>query len=388
MSRTRKRKQNEIDDRVNDIKDETESQMSEVKRKQDEIDDRVDNIENDVREMKQQFDLLNERFDRVADQPFSNFSSSNKEIIIMGGEKKERQSLCSVRIFKPNDGTYAKLSPMNIPRHSASSCVYNNDVIIAGGCHGEDGLDTIEILKLDQYLPRWTISRGKLPVKLFSHVLVVYREKLLVIGGINGETDEMSNEIHELSLDRPYTPTLLTSMPQPRHGLTAEIVNDKLFILGGITTTSNHDDDNDEDDDDDDDDDDDVLDSVMMYDFIANEFTTCASLPKPVHNMATVTWGNKIIVVGGRVKNRDVLNDVIMHDTESGLIEKLPSLKHNRADHSAVICDDVIVVIGGWNNQQGYLDSVEYWKIGSDDNWKELPGMTEKRRDVTAAVIP
>ena len=294
--------------------------------------------------------------------------------------KKKNGKVCVQ--FKPNDGTYAKLSPMNIPRHSASSCVYKDDVIIAGGCHGEDGLDTIEILKIDQYLPRWTISRGKLPVKLFFHVLVVCREKLLVIGGINGETDEMSNEIHELSLAQPYTSTLLTTMPQPRHGLTAEIVNDRLFILGGITTT-NHDDGND-----DDDNDDNVLDSVMTYDFMTKEFTTCSSLPKPVYNMATVTWGNMIIAIGGRVKNRDVLNDVIMYDTESGLIDKLPSLIHNRADHSVVICHDVIVVIGGWNNQEGYLNSVEYWKIGSDDNWKELPGMTEKRRDVTAVVIP
>mgnify|MGYP002803963225 FL=1 len=293
----------------------------------------------------------------------------------MGGVYRKTDKK-SVSIFNLANGTYAELPPMNSPRSSASSCVYNNDVIVAGGCHGQDGLDNIEILKINQYLPRWTTSRGKLPFKVSSHILIVYQDTLLVIGGFNWETDEISNEIHELALDKPYTPTLMTTMPQPSHGHTAEIVNDKLFILGGVTT-SNDNDDNDN-----------VLDSVVMYDFIAKEFTTFPSLPNPVYNMATVTWGNKIIVIGGRVKNRCVLNDVIMYDTESGLIEKLPSLKHNRADHSAVICDDVIVVIGGWNNQQGYLNSVEYWKIGSDDSWKELPGMTENRRELTAVVIP
>ena len=109
-------------------------------------------------------------------------------------------------------------------------------------------------------------------------------------------------------------------VPQPRLDHTAEIVNDNLFIFGGRTTTS-------------DDDNDHVLDSVMTYDSITKEFTTRPSLPKPVCHMATVTWGSKIIVAGGKDTHGKVLNDVIMYDTELGLSERLPSLRHHRCYH-------------------------------------------------------
>ena len=117
-------------------------------------------------------------------------------------------------------------------------------------------------------------------------------------------------------------------------------------------------------------------------------FKICEPLPKPVRLMSTVTWGNKLIVVGAEDNNGHVLNDVIMYDTETGRIEILPSLNHKRFSHSAVICDDVIFVLGGWNEEEENLNSVESLKINSDENWKELPSMREKRQFLTAVVKP
>jgi hypothetical protein len=48
---------------------------------------------------------------------------------------------------------------------------------------------------------------------------------------------------------------------------------------------------------------------------------------------------------------------------------------------------DVIVVLGGWNNEERHLNSVESFTMG-DDNWREQPGMKEKRRFATAVVKP
>ena len=261
---------------------------------------------------------------------------------------------------------------MNCPRSSPSSCVYNNDVIVTGGGDGEHHFDTVEVLRINQDLPRWTVSNGKLPTKLMNHFLKVYDEKLLVIGGLDCDANKVSNEINELALDKTYTPTLLTTMPQPRMHHAAEIVNDKLFIMGGKSINVN--------------DDEVAHDSVMVYDFITKEFKTFPSLPKPVYFMSTVTWGKKIIVIGGVDKNGD-LNDVIMYDIESGHCETLPSLRHRRSGHSTVMINDVIFVFGGWSKEEGDLNSVESFTIGSD-SWKELPGMKEKRNFPTAVVKP
>ena len=103
--------------------------------------------------------------------------------------------------------------------------------------------------------------------------------------------------------------------------------------------------------------------------------------------MSSVTWGNMIIVIGGVGKNNQVLNYVIMYDTETGRSERLPSLNRKRYGHSAVIMHDVIVVSGGENEEQGHLDSVESFTLGAD-GWKELLGMKEKRVWATAVVKP
>jgi hypothetical protein len=298
--------------------------------------------------------------------------ANNQDIIILGGEYGPAMDMIlnTVEKFNIAEGTSTELPPMNLARTESASCVHMCDDIVAGGFDGQDGTDSIEILKMNQHPLRWTMFDGKLPVKLTDHDVTVYRDKLYIIGGHNWNENKTSDAIYELSLAPPYTVKLLARMPQPRRNHRAEVVNGKLFILGGSTAATK-----------------DAIDSVVVYDFIKNEIQPCASLSKPVSRMSTVTRGNMVIVVGGLDKNDQVLNDVIMYHIETGRSERLPSLKHKRFGSSAVIMHDVIVVLGGWNREEEYLNSVESFTMG-DDQWKELPGMKEKRLWANAVVKP
>jgi hypothetical protein len=296
---------------------------------------------------------------------------NNQDIIILGGHNATESISNTIEKYSIVGGKSTQLPPMNLARAQSASCVYNGDVIVAGGFDGQGGTDLIEILKMNQQPLRWTMFDGKLPAKLSGHDVRVYQDKLYIIGGYNWNEAKTSDAIYELSLAPPYTVKLLARMPQPRRNHRAEIVNGKLFILGGSTTRQSKD----------------ATNSVVVYDFIKNEIKPCASLPEPVTGMSTVTWGNTIIVVGGLDNNDQVLNDVIMYHIETGRSERLPSLKHKRYAPSAVIMHDVIVVLGGWNKEEGHLNSVESFTMG-DDQWKELPGMKEKRRHATAVVKP
>ena len=300
-------------------------------------------------------------------------SDNNQDIIIIDGYNATGIESISKTVEKYNivEGKSTQLPGMNLARAESASCVYNGDVIVAGGWDGEAGTDLIEILKMNQHPLRWTVFDGKLPAKLSDHDVTVYQDKLYIIGGYNWNENKTSDAIYELSLTPPYTVKLLARMPQSRENHRAEIVNEKLFILEGSTTVQSKD----------------ATDGVVVYDFIKNEIKPCPSFPKPVSRMSTVTWGDMIIVVGGVDKNEQDLNDVIMYHTESGRSERLPSLKHKRCAPSAVIMHDVIVVLGGWNEEEGVLNSVESFTMG-DDQWKELPGMKEKRRFATAVVKP
>ncbi len=297
--------------------------------------------------------------------------ANNQDIIILGGwyAPGGKSLLNTAEKFNMLENKSTQLPLMIHPRGQAASCVYNNDVIVGGGYDGAGCTDSIEILKMNQDPLQWVMFGGMLPMKLFGHVAILRRDKLLVTGGQN--EGNVSNIIHEVSLTPPYTSELLCRMSKPRIYHRAELINDKLYILGGSTTGFSKD----------------ATDSVVVYDLVKNECKPCTSLPCLISSMSTVTWGNIIIVVGGCNKDNQALDDVIMYDTETGRSQILPSLIHKRSGCSAVIVNDVIVTMGGWNNEQGHLNSVECFTMGSKE-WRELPGMIEKRRYASAVVKP
>ncbi len=306
---------------------------------------------------------------QAADAPVP---ANDQDIIILGGFNAPgvENVLTTAEKFNMLEKKSTQLPPMIHPRAVAASCLYNNDVIVAGGHDGQGSTDSIEILKTIQDPLQWIMFAGKLPMKLRSHTVNVHQDKLFVTGG-KSEEDKVCDSIHEVSLTPPYTSKLLGRMPKPRRNHRAELINDKLYILGGSTTGWGKD----------------VTDSVVVFDLVKNECKPFTSLPYPVRRMSTVTWGNMIIVVGGRNKGEQALDDVIMYDTETGRSQVLPSLIYKRSGCSAVIVNDVIVAMGGRNKEQGYLNSVECFTIGSEE-WRELPGMIEKRHCVSAVVKP
>ena len=300
-------------------------------------------------------------------------SVRNKDIIIAGGRYAlELKSVSNTaETFNIVEGKSTQLPSMSTARAASASCVYNGDVIVTGGYDGKDGTDSIEILKMNQHPLRWTMFEGKLPVKLSHHVVIVYQDKLYVVGGDNWSEMKISDRIYELTLTPPYTSKPLASMPQPRCNHSAVVINGYLYVIGGTTTDQEKD----------------AIDSVVVYDFIKNEIKSWPSLLKLVCRMSTVTWGNMIVVLGGKNENGNVLNDVIEFDAETGQSKVLPSMRHKRFGHCAVIMHDVIVVLGGWNKEEKFLNSVETFTMGSTE-WREQPGINEKRRHASAVVNP
>ena len=306
-------------------------------------------------------------------QAICRLPNGNQDVIIIGGRcgVREVDILNTVEKFNGIERRFPALPSTNIPRVSSASCIYGNDVIVTGGYSDQGAANSIEILKMNQRPLQWMMLDGKLPSKLSRHVVKTYQDLLYVIGGFDSREKKICDAIYSLSLYPPYTVQLVARMLEGRRDHRAELLNDKLYILGGAKTLLSED----------------AIDSVVIYDFIKNEIVLCPSLPKRVCRMATVTWGSMIIIIGGLDENGEVLNDVIMYDTETGQSEKLPSLIHKRCGHSAVIVNDIISVLGGWNQEQEELDSVEKFSMGSD-GWKELPGMKQKRCGATAVVIP
>ncbi|XP_028414541.1 E3 ubiquitin-protein ligase NRDP1-like [Dendronephthya gigantea] len=271
-------------DQVKVTQDEIKTSQDEMKVSQDETKEKVDEMRRSQArfeaEVKQQLERMTEMMNQLLQGNNLNNNikgasamepatvENNQDVIIIGGwyESKDSEVLNTVEKYNIVEGKSTPLPGLNHPRTASASCVYNNDVLVVGGYDGKVRTDKIEVLKMNQHPLRWTMFDGKLPVKLSGHDVIVYQGKSYTIGGIDWNERKTSNAIYEIALTPPYTTKLLTRMPEARRNHRAELVNGKLFILGGRTGLYIKN----------------TFDSVVVYDLIKNEFKPCPSLPQPV----------------------------------------------------------------------------------------------------------
>ena len=130
-----------------------------------------------------------------------------------------------------------------------------------------------------------------------------------------------------------------------------------------------------------------MLDSVLEFDPKKNECKEMPLLPYPVTRMGTARWRDRVYVLGGRDKDGQVLNDVIMYHCKTGKTSFLPSMLERRFDCCAVVTGDRIVVMGGENEKHETVNSVECFKMRGS-RWKYLPAMNEARWSAVAEALP
>jgi N-acetylneuraminic acid mutarotase len=158
-------------------------------------------------------------------------------------------------------------------------------------------------------------------------------------------------------------------MPEPRLEHSTQLFDDNLLIVGGRTTDRYQD----------------SLSSVVLYDIKKNECKQLAPLPYEVSEMATVRWGDNIVVIGGADKHSKALDTVIIYNVKTEQSHMLLSMRCKRYGCAAVVIGNNIVVLGGYG-EQGRLKSVEAFNFESY-TWQELPEMSQARSLYTAVVV-
>ena len=290
-------------------------------------------------------------------------SGDRENIIVAGGAYKD-----SVEMFNWRQRTWSPLQSMPQPRHGATSFVYNNQVVIAGG--GCDDMIRMNVDPHPDLSTHWSDCPMKLPAKLRYHSSVLYQDKLMVTGGYDGNTRGTSDKIHEVQVVPPHTVKTLSQMPEPRQHHCTEIFDDSFLILGGTTTYRYQDN----------------LNSVVLYDIKNNVCKQLAPLPSEVSHMATVRWGDNVVVIGGIDKHGYTLNTVVMYNVKTQQSHRLPSMRYKRRACTAVVVGNNIVVLGGLDEQGWALKSVEVFNF-ERNTWQELPEMSKARYWHTAVVV-
>jgi hypothetical protein len=102
--------------------------------------------------------------------------------------------------------------------------------------------------------------------------------------------------------------------------------------------------------------------------------------------MATVRWGDNIVIVGGIDKHDKALDTVIIYNVKTEQSHLLPSMRCKRRRCTAVVIENNIVVLGGDDEKECDLKSVETFSFESY-TWQELPEMSQARSFHTAVVV-
>ena len=369
-----------MEKRIANMETKMETNMTNVEKNmanmKTDMEGKLEAVNNEVRGLKT---ALIEGFDEMKDvlvkmegkreentRKVRNTASGDKEnIIVAGGVRTD-----SVEMFNWRQRTWSPLQSLPKTRHAASSFVHNNHVTIAGGyCPGRvDDMIRMNINPNPDLSMHWSECPVKLPAKLAYHSSVLYNDHLIVTGGHN--RNAVFDCIHEVQLVPPYTVKTLSRMPEPRQHHSTQLFDDNLLIIGGSTTGIYQD----------------SLSSVVVYDIKKNECKQLAPLPYEVSEMATVRWGDNIVVIGGVDKGYTTLDTVIIYNVKTEQSHLLPSMRCKRRGCTAVVIGNNIVVLGGNDERGRDLKSVEAFNFESY-SWQELPEMSKARWFPTVVVV-
>jgi N-acetylneuraminic acid mutarotase len=338
---------------------------------------KLEAVNNEVRGLKtaliegfdEMKDVLVKMEDKIEEntRKVRNTASGDKEnIIVAGGYGTD-----SVEMFNWRQKTWSPLQSLPNVRWGATSFVYSNHVTIAGGiCSGRvDDMIRMKINPNPDLSMHWSDCPVKLPAKLAYHSSVLYNDHLIVTGGCRGNA--LSHCIHEIQLVPPYTSKILSRMPEPRQFHSTQLFDDNLLIVGGRTTEKSRDNlssvvlydikkneckqlaplpyevskmatvrwgDNfviiggvDKDDNE--------LDTVIIYNVKTEQSHLLPPMRCKRRGCTAVVIGNNIVVLGGDDERRCDLKSVESFNFGSYTWQELPEMSRARSVHAAVVCE-------------------------------------------------
>ena len=331
---------------------------------------KIDAIEGEVEQVKE---IVVQILDKLTVLD-SRMVSSNKvsdtireDITIVAGYDRLLNVKNTVERFSWKNNVWVKIASLNIGRVYITSFLFGDELHVVGGKDSR----AMEALNLNDAPGKWTLLSAELPACYEGHRTLVYQNRLILIGGSERPSIIHIDRISEILLTPPYTSKVLCHMPQPRKFFGAELFEDRILIFGGRTHDAYGS----------------SLNSVLEFDLNMNECRDLSRLPYAISGLATVRWGDKVVLIGGRNKKGKALNQVLMYDSTTGKIDVLPSMLEARVSPCAVITGNMIVVMGGANLKRMNLASVEGFVLGGY-SWEYLPSLNEGRSGATAELVP
>jgi N-acetylneuraminic acid mutarotase len=158
-----------------------------------------------------------------------------------------------------------------------------------GNCKTGTSMTNNAVPYTEEYDPAlnvWT-SKADMPTARALLGTAVYGGKIFCIGGYNGAIGNLNTEYYDVGANEAYDPATdtwltLAPLPTPRYKAATNMVNGKIYVIGGHTMTNLYI----------------TLNVTEVYDPTTNSWTTKTPAPLPVGSYASAVIDNKIYVLG------------------------------------------------------------------------------------------
>jgi N-acetylneuraminic acid mutarotase len=272
----------------------------------------------------------------------------------------------SLPLVKAAEDSWITLEPMPTARSGIGVAVVKGKIYaIEGGINYE----------YDPSTGSWT-TKTPMPTPMSGFGIAVVENKIYVIGGDSGNwtagvTLTNVNQVYDPAIDTWET---RTSMPTKRLGLSASVVDGKIYLIGGRIGEPTYA----------------GVSATEVYDPSTDTWTTVDSIPTPVSSHASAVVGNKIYIMGGYTRNTGGVNLNQIYDPETDTWSSGASLPTGVDGAAAGVTAGTtstqrIFVIGG---KRG-IDAVNLNQVydPKTDTWVSGPTMPTARYGLGVAVV-
>jgi N-acetylneuraminic acid mutarotase len=263
---------------------------------------------------------------------------------------------------------------MPVASRSFGAAVVDGKVYVIGGKNAGNYLHVNE--EYDPATDTWT-TRASMPTPRYYLAVAVYQNKIYCIGGSNGtdpitgaDTVTGANEVYD-----PATNTWASKVPMPtaRDGLIVNVVNGKIYLIGGVNVTSGG-----------------PLNVNEVYDPATDSWATKSPIPIPVNFCASAVVDDRIYVMGGSPSNGVATGSNQIYDpaTDNWASGKpLPTAVTEAAAGATtgLLAPKRIYVIGGRTSMDG-VSSNQVYDLESD-SWTIGASMPTARYELALAVV-
>lgn len=182
----------------------------------------------------------------------------------------------------------------------------------------------------------------------YAHGSFVYNNKIYIVGGISSGRVIRSVEYYDLNTGGQG---FSEPLPEPRAYFGYVFIENKFYVIGGVDNNYL------------------PTDTIYVYDVLNNQWNLVANLPsKLAYLSACLLPDNRVLITGGTDSNGNTVSSVYVYNPIDNSISQVSSMNYARENHTCIYYNGYVYVFGGDNGNTA-LDSIEKYDVASD-NWE------------------